>query len=108
MLSQACVKNSVPGVGWGRDICLGIGGFLPLGLGVHPPGRPPRDGHRSGRYASYRNAFLLCVGPVQHFDLPPFSSTHKQSSKYNTYLCMPLGCAIHDLACTVQHRGVQE
>ena len=30
--------------------------------GVHPPGRhpPPRDGHCSGRYTSYWNAFLVC------------------------------------------------
>ena len=36
---------------------------LPLGrhppAGIHPPGRPPWDGHCSGWYASYWNAFLF-------------------------------------------------
>ena len=43
MFSQARVKNSVHG-------------------GCTPPGRhpPPRDGHCSGRYTSYWNAFLVC------------------------------------------------
>ena len=30
-------------------------------LGRHPPGRHPSDGHCSGRYASYWNAFLLYI-----------------------------------------------
>ena len=59
MLSQACVKNSVHGV-W----CLVVYTPPPAdthSLGRHPLGRhpPPQDGHCSGRYASYWNAFLL-------------------------------------------------
>ena len=40
-------------------------------LGRHPPGQTPpfRDGHWSGRYASYWNAFLSVVQPVQCFCL---------------------------------------
>ena len=38
-------------------------------LGRHPPGRqsrPPGDGHCSGRYASYWNAFLFIYLFVQY------------------------------------------
>ena len=51
----------------GGCLPLGPGGVHLLGrhlppLGKHPPGHkphpPPRDGHCSGRYASYWNAFL--------------------------------------------------
>ena len=55
MFSQVCVKNSVRG----EEVSV------PLHAGIHTPpalGRnfpPPRDGHCSGWYASYWNAFLL-------------------------------------------------
>ena len=49
MILQVCVKNSVhrhPPPPPGR-------------LGRHPP--PPGDGHCSGRYACYWNAFLFSI-----------------------------------------------
>ena len=94
MFSQACAKNSVHRVGGclplGLRGCLplGPGGCLPMGpggytppgrqpqvnnpLGRHPPNQtislgrhpPPRDGHCSGRYASYWNVFLLKICSV--------------------------------------------
>ena len=54
MFSQACVKNSVHGVG----------GCIPQADTPNPLAdtswqtTPPRDGHCGGRYASYWNAFL--------------------------------------------------
>ena len=62
------VRNS----SWGKVVFTGV--RLSTGGGVHPPGRHPpgrhpspwadtphpwADGHCSGRYASYWNAFLL-------------------------------------------------
>ena len=71
MFSQACVKNSVQGV-----VYTPVGappGIQPRAdpLGRHHPGQtpppprqtqpPPPDGHCSGRYASYWNAFLCML-----------------------------------------------
>ena len=54
--SQACVKNSVH-----RRGGVHPPGRPPHLLSRHPPGTPPptRDGHCSGRYSSYWNAFLF-------------------------------------------------
>ena len=77
MFSQACVKNSVHG-GGGIPACYGacisLGRHSPRQLSTPPrqtstasprqtlPGRHPlQDGHCSGRYASYWNAFLLSL-----------------------------------------------
>ena len=59
MFSQACVKNSVHG------------GCTPLPPGRHPPRLAdiPPDGHCSGRYASYWNAFLFVNFSWQGFDV---------------------------------------
>ena len=72
MFSQACVKNSVH-----RGVCMaggmhgGVQGACMAGGrvvgacmagGVHGRGmRGRRDGHCSGRYASYWNAFLFTM-----------------------------------------------
>ena len=74
ILSQACVKDSIHRVGVSASVHAGI--HTPLGkhpppgrhpLGRHPPDRhtpgqtplPRADGHCSGQYSSYWNAFLL-------------------------------------------------
>ena len=71
MFSQACVKNSVHwggGAHGGGHAWQGAGGMHAGGRvvracmagGVHGRGlRGRRDGHCSGRYASYLNAFLF-------------------------------------------------
>ena len=65
LFSQACVKNSVQG-GHALGVCMGAcmagGHAWQLGMwggvrGMH--GR--RNGNCSGRYASYRNAFLFIL-----------------------------------------------
>ena len=75
--SGGCVQEVSASGSWG---CLPLGpgvvrGCLPLGPGgCRPPSRqtpppqadPPRDGHCSGRYASYWNAFLFNSGSVSY------------------------------------------
>ena len=69
MFSQACVKNSVHrGVRGRCTYPLPPARQMPPGqtppLGRHPPpwaDTPRSDGHCSGRYASYWNAFLYCI-----------------------------------------------
>ena len=64
MFSQACVKNSVHGEG-GEPPQTDTPTLRQTPPGRHAPGRhlspglPPRNGHCSGRYASYWNAFLF-------------------------------------------------
>ena len=73
---------------------LGTGGVSASGSGGTPPGQTfhsetvtAADGmHPTGMHSCYASP----LSQAQHaLDLPPFSNTHKQSSKLNTYLCTP-------------------
>ena len=65
MFSQAsvCPRGRVCAMGFGVGMCMEVGTHPPPeigsgGGGYSPPILTSSGGHRSGRYASYRNAFL--------------------------------------------------
>ena len=71
------------------SVILFTGGCLPLGPGgVHPrspdrhPLPPPRDGHCSGRYASYWNAFLSEISVFCQFIYWWYSTQNGRNLEY--------------------------
>ena len=87
--SNLFTSGSTPTVHW-ADISLGR-----QPLGRHPPGSTPPDGHCSGWYASYRNAFLFHTVFSENYS--EYLALHKLNSLilYYVYLlvrdCNPVG-----------------